>query len=84
MKKNTNSDFVPTNEQQLAALLGGRMQAARKATGLSIENLAISAGVAGRSYIEWEAGRQLPRLDSLIKVANYHGLTMAQLFADES
>lgn len=70
-------------EECLAALLGQRLKAARKAAGLTLDALTKKAGVSQRGYITWEEGVQLPRLDTLLKVANFHGMTLAQLFADE-
>jgi transcriptional regulator with XRE-family HTH domain len=59
--------------KDLAAIIGRHLRAARRTSGLSKNKLSHMAGVTLRSYIPWERGDRLPRLDSLIKIAKIHG-----------
>jgi transcriptional regulator with XRE-family HTH domain len=77
------SKFQPITDNDLAAALGQRLKAARLKAGLSIEKMADDAKVARRAYLEWEHGRTLPRLDSLIRVCNLHNLPIEAMFKAE-
>lgn len=76
--------FTPIKEQDLAAALGARLKAARAKAGLSVEKMADAAQVARRSYLEWEHGRTLPRLDSLLALSNFHKIPVEILLGGES
>jgi transcriptional regulator with XRE-family HTH domain len=75
--------FTPIDETDLAAALGQRLKNARTKSGLSIEAMAGAAQVARRSYLEWEHGRTLPRLDSLVRVCNVHGMPIEAMLKAE-
>lgn len=75
------SKFIPIKDEDLAAAMGTRLKAARNKAGLSLRKMAEAAGVAERSYCEWEAGARLPRLDSLIRVCNLHRIPIEDMIA---
>jgi DNA-binding XRE family transcriptional regulator len=45
--------------------------------------MADAAQVARRSYLEWEHGRTLPRLDSLLALSNFHKIPVETLLSGE-
>ncbi|VTT97602.1 hypothetical protein : Uncharacterized protein OS=Oscillibacter sp. 1-3 GN=C816_01775 PE=4 SV=1: HTH_3 [Gemmataceae bacterium] len=53
----------------------------REAKGLTQAAAAASAGVAFRSYQNWEAGIREPRLDALKKLADAFGVSADELLA---
>jgi transcriptional regulator with XRE-family HTH domain len=60
--------------------VGKRIVAARKRSGMSQEQLAVSSGI-DRSHMGYiEQGRRRPTLSTLVKIANSLGLSLEQLF----
>jgi transcriptional regulator with XRE-family HTH domain len=72
-------EFIPLQDEDLAASLGARLKELRSKSKLTIEDLADAADVARRSYHEWELGYRLPRLPSLIRVCNFYKLSIEDL-----
>ncbi len=54
----------------------------REAKGLTQAAAAEVAGVAFRSYQNWEAGSREPRIDALKKLAEGLGVSVDELLAD--
>lgn len=57
------------------ATLGERLQAFRKAQGLSQEQLAEQAGVSRQAVSKWELGESAPELDKVVLLSEYFGVT---------
>jgi DNA-binding XRE family transcriptional regulator/molybdate-binding protein len=62
--------------------MSARLQAARRAAGLSQVELAARAGVSRQLIGAAEAGRNLPRVDAAMAIADALGVRVADLFAD--
>ena len=56
--------------------IGGKIQARRKAMGLSQEDLAQLTGVSRQSVTKWETGQSAPDLDRLVEVADVLGVSL--------
>ena len=55
--------------------IGERIQALRKARGLSQEELAVQIGVSRQSVSKWEAGQSQPDLDKVLALSDFFGVT---------
>jgi transcriptional regulator with XRE-family HTH domain len=63
----------------LARRVGARVRAVRVATGITQEALAWEAGVS-KGYVSLvEAGKRIPSLPMLVKIAKRLGVTLSQL-----
>ncbi|WP_308776634.1 helix-turn-helix domain-containing protein, partial [uncultured Bilophila sp.] len=56
--------------------IGGKIQARRKAMGLSQEDLAQLTGVSRQSVTKWETGQSAPDLDRLVELADVLGVSL--------
>ena len=56
--------------------IGGKIQARRKAMGLSQEDLAQLTGVSRQSVTKWETGQSAPDLDRLVEVSDVLGVSL--------
>ena len=56
--------------------IGGKIQARRKAMGLSQEDLAQLTGVSRQSVTKWETGQSAPDLDRLVEVSDVLGVNL--------
>ena len=56
--------------------IGGKIQARRKAMGLSQEELAQLTGVSRQSVTKWETGQSAPDLDRLVELADVLGVSL--------
>ncbi len=56
--------------------IGGKIQARRKAMGLSQEDLAQLIGVSRQSVTKWETGQSAPDLDRLVELADMLGVSL--------
>lgn len=56
--------------------IGGKIQARRKAMGLSQEALAQLTGVSRQSVTKWETGQSAPDLDRLVELADVLGVSL--------
>lgn len=63
--------------------LGERIQALRKAAGLSQEELGEKLGVARQSVSKWESGATVPELDKLIAMSKLFGVSVGSLLGLE-
>ncbi len=63
--------------------LGGRIQAGRKAAGLSQEALGEQLGVSRQAVSKWESGAAVPELDNLIAMSRIFGVTIGALLGVE-
>ncbi len=73
------------NSEMYKAYLGGRIRAARRAHGISVEKFALMVGI-DRNYLRAvEYGRANPTIDILVKIADGLGLHVWELMTpDES
>ncbi|MGE5544680.1 MAG: helix-turn-helix domain-containing protein [Bacillota bacterium] len=55
--------------------IGARLVELRKKKGLSQAALSKQLGINRSTYAEWEIGRRRPELDSLIKLAEFYGIS---------
>ena len=63
--------------------LYGKIQARRKALGLSQEELAQRMGVSRQSVTKWETGLSAPDLDRLVELADTLGVSLDYLLRDQ-
>lgn len=63
--------------------LGGRIQAARKAAGLSQEALGERLGVSRQAVSKWEGDAAVPELENLIAMSRIFGVTIGALLGVE-
>ncbi len=63
--------------------LGGRIQAGRKAAGLSQEALGERLGVSRQAVSKWEADAAVPELENLIAMSRIFGVTIGALLGVE-
>lgn len=66
-----------------AKTLGGRIQAFRKAAGLSQEALGERLGVSRQAVSRWEADAAVPELEKLIAMSRLFGVTIGALLGVE-
>lgn len=66
-----------------AKTLGGRVQACRKAAGLSQEALGERLGVSRQAVSRWEADAAVPELEKLIAMSRLFGVTVGALLGVE-
>lgn len=66
-----------------AKTLGGRIQAGRKAAGLSQEALGERLGVSRQAVSRWEADAAVPELEKLIAMSRLFGVTVGALLGVE-
>ena len=59
--------------------LGGRIQAGRKAAGLSQEALGEQLGVSRQAVSKWESDAAVPELENLIAMSRVFGITIGAL-----
>lgn len=64
--------------------LGGRIQAFRKAAGLSQEALGEQLGVSRQAVSRWESDAAVPELEKLIAMSRLFGVTVGVLLGVES
>ena len=64
--------------------LYGKIQARRKALGLSQEELAQRMGVSRQSVTKWETGLSAPDLDRLVELADTLGVSLDYLLRDQA
>jgi transcriptional regulator with XRE-family HTH domain len=72
-------DFTPIQTSDLAATIGANLKAKRLKAKLTIEKMADSAGVARRSYHDWELARNPPRFEGLVRLCNWHKVSIEQM-----
>ncbi len=64
--------------------LYGKIQARRKALGLSQEELAQRMGVSRQSVTKWETGLSAPDLDRLVELADTLGVSLDYLLREQA
>ena len=63
--------------------IGGFLRELRKERGVTQEQLAETLGVSSRTVSRWETGSNLPDLDLLMLLADYHGVELRELLDGE-
>ena len=63
--------------------IGGFLKELRKERGITQEQLAETLGVSSRTVSRWETGSNLPDLDLLMILADYHGVELRELLDGE-
>lgn len=63
--------------------IGERIQALRKARGLSQEELAAQIGVSRQAVSKWEAGQSQPDLDKVLVLSDFFGVTTDYLLRSQ-
>ena len=53
----------------LAMEIGARLRLARRSADLTQEEAAVAGGISARSYKDYEAGRRLPPVDVIVRLA---------------
>ena len=61
--------------------LGQKLRAARKAKGLTLQEVKAATGVSVTAISESERGLHMPRADHLQKVCEFYGIDSKELFA---
>lgn len=59
--------------------LGKRLRRLRRDLDLTQEDVALATGVQARSLRDWEAGKHMPSIASLNKLATLYGISMEDL-----
>lgn len=63
--------------------IGGFLRELRKERNVTQEQLAETLGVSSRTVSRWETGSNLPDLDLLMTLADYHGVELRELLDGE-
>ena len=63
--------------------IGERIRAIRKAAGLSTFHFAIAIGVTDSAIRSYENGDRVPRDETKVKIADFAGKTVQEIFFDE-
>ena len=63
--------------------IGGFLKELRREKGVTQEQLAERLGVSSRTVSRWETGSNLPDLDLLMVLADYHGVELRELLDGE-
>jgi transcriptional regulator with XRE-family HTH domain len=85
-----SKDALTTNPDALARakvarILGRRLRYLRGQIGVTQQAIAESIGWSDHSYLsKLERGELLPRLTTLVKLANYFGVDVSTLLSDKS
>lgn len=61
-----------------------RLAELRKAKGLKQKNLAELINISRDTYAQYEIGRRSPEYETLIKIANFHGVTVDYLVGNDT
>lgn len=62
---------------------GDKLQAVRRAAGLTQEQMAEQLQVSRQAVSRWESGRSYPEVEKILYIANRYGVSMAELFEEE-
>lgn len=63
---------------------GDRLQALRRSSGLTQEEFAQQLKVSRQAVSKWESGRGYPEIEKIIYICNCYGVSMGELFQDET
>ena len=61
-----------------------RLEATRKALGMSALEFSRAAGISIAAYSNWENGRQRPGLTQAIRLTTVHGLTLDWIYLGDA
>lgn len=61
-----------------------RVREAREAKGITQDELSDAIGISRQSIKKWEHNQTMPKIDVLVRVANYLGCTVESLYDIES
>ena len=62
---------------------GEKLQALRRANGMTQEDFAAQMKVSRQAVSKWESSRGYPEIEKIIYICNRYGVTMDDLFAEE-
>ncbi|GLQ04821.1 helix-turn-helix domain-containing protein [Sneathiella chinensis] len=74
---------IPTIEDVENSTMGGRIQMARAARGLSSKQLALRIGVLPKTLGNWERDRSEPRINRLQEIANILNVSLVWLLGGD-
>lgn len=60
--------------------IGQKLTALREAKGKSREQVAVDIGISYSALVSYELGERIPRDEIKIKLANYYGVNVGDLF----
>ena len=63
---------------------GTRLQALRRARGLTQEDLAAELNVSRQAVSKWESGRGYPEVEKLLYICRRYGVSMSSLFDEDA
>ena len=63
---------------------GARLQALRRARGLTQEDLAAELNVSRQAVSKWESGRGYPEMEKILYICRRYGVSMDSLFDEEA
>lgn len=75
---------MSTNTSTASTRVGERIRWHRRARGLSTEQLAVAAGLTGRTVLRIELGQNNPRFDTLKAIADALGIDFVALLEEAS
>jgi putative transcriptional regulator len=61
-----------------------RVREAREAKGITQDELSDAIGISRQSIKKWEHNQTMPKIDVLVRVANYLGCTVESLYDIEA
>ncbi|WP_298626121.1 helix-turn-helix transcriptional regulator [uncultured Senegalimassilia sp.] len=61
-----------------------RVREAREARGITQDELSDAIGISRQSIKKWEHNQTMPKIDVLVRVANYLGCTVESLYDIEA
>lgn len=62
---------------------GDKLQAVRRAAGLTQEQMAEELQVSRQAVSRWESGRSFPEVEKILYIANRYGISVGELFEEE-
>lgn len=62
---------------------GARLKAARKKAGFKQADVAAILGISQGNYSQWESNTRIPKMNSLVRIANAFGCNVAELIPIE-
>ena len=67
------------DKKKMKSILAARLKQCRKERGLSQINVAVACGISERAYQNYEILRREPKLEILVRIADYFGVSLDYL-----